>query len=302
VEAQEVTDVIRQLVALLNEHYLDPAAAAAISQVLETTLAEGRYSGDELALADAVTKDLQSINGDKHLRLLYHVDPLPETEPGDDTEEYAAMSRWADDTTCGIARVERLRGNVGYLDIDPVLFPVAHCGEAMSAAMTILAATNALIIDVRHCLGGDPAMVAWLCSYIHGRDPARLSGLLERGIVTQSSTLPFVPGRRFGATKPVYVLTSATTFSGGEQLTYDLQQLGRATIVGEVTRGGAHARESFRIHPHLEATISVARGINPISNGNWEGTGVTPDVAVPAEQALDRAHQLALERATAVSD
>jgi C-terminal processing protease CtpA/Prc len=294
--------VIQQVVAVLNEHYLDPGVAAAISQVLETTLAEGRYPSDEAALADAVTTDLQSINGDKHLRLVYHVDPLPETEPGDDTEEYAAMSRWADETTCGIARVERLSGNVGYLDIDPVLFPVAHCGDAMTAAMTILAGTDALIIDVRQCLGGDPAMVAWLCSYVHGRDSVRLSGLLERGVVTQSSTLPFVPGRRFGATKPVYVLTSATTFSGGEQLSYDLQQLGRATIVGEVTRGGAHAREGFRINPHLEATISVARGINPISDGNWEGTGVTPDISVPAGEALDRAHQLALEQATAVPD
>ena len=294
--------MIQQVVAVLNEHYLDPGVAAAISQVLETTLAEGRYPSDEPAIADAVTRDLQSINGDKHLRLVYHVDPLPETEPGDDTEEYAAMSRWADETTCGIARVERLPGNVGYLDIDPVLFPVAHCGDAMTAAMTILAGTDALIIDVRDCLGGDPAMVAWLCSYVHGRDPVRLSGLLERGVVTQSSTLPFVPGRRFGAIKPVYVLTSATTFSGGEQLSYDLQQLGRATIVGEVTRGGAHAREGFRINPHLEATISVARGINPISDGNWEGTGVTPDVAVPAGEALDRAHRLALEQATAIPD
>lgn len=294
--------MIRQVIAVVNKHYLDPAVAAVISQVLETTLAEGGYPSDEPALADAVTKDLQSVNGDKHLRLVYQVDPIPETEPGDDTEEFAAMSRWADDTSYGIARVERLAGNVGYLDIDPVLFPVAHCGDAMSAAMTILAAANALIIDVRHCLGGDPAMVAWLCSYVHGREPVRLSSLLERGVLTQSSTLPFVPGRRFGATKPVYVLTSPTTFSGGEQLSYDLQQLGRATIVGQVTRGGAHARESFRIHPHLEATISVARGVNPISNGNWEGTGVTPDVAVPAEQALDRAHQLALEQATAVSD
>ena len=77
------------------------------------------------------------------------------------------------------------------------------------------------------------------------------------------------------------MLTSATTFSGGEELSYDLQQLARATIVGERTRGGAHPREGFRVHPHLQATILVARGVSPASGTNWEGTGVTPDIEVP---------------------
>jgi C-terminal processing protease CtpA/Prc len=93
----------------------------------------------------------------------------------------------------------------------------------------------------------------------------------------------------------VYALTSATTFSGGEQLSYDLQQLGRAKIIGERTRGGALAREGFPIHPHLEATISVAEAVNPITGGNWEGTGVAPDIQATAAQAYDTAYQLALQ-------
>jgi C-terminal processing protease CtpA/Prc len=108
-----------------------------------------------------------------------------------------------------------------------------------------------------------------------------------------------VPGRRFGRAKPVYALTSAATFSGGEQLAYDLQQLRRAVIVGETTRGGGHAREGFRVGPHLEATISVAAAVNPVSGTSWEGTGVTPDIQVPAAQARDEAHRLALEQVAA---
>ena len=92
--------------------------------------------------------------------------------------------------------------------------------------------------------------------------------------------MPFTPGRRFGPDKPVFVLTSGTTFSGGEELAYDLQQLGRATVVGERTRGGAHPVERFRIRGHLQATIPVARSLSPLSGGNWEGTGVLPDVSV----------------------
>ncbi len=84
-------------------------------------------------------------------------------------------------------------------------------------------------------------------------------------------------------------------------VTEDLQQLKRATIVGERTRGGAHAREGFRVHPHLEATISVARAVNPVTGTNWEGTGVTPDVEVPADQARDWAHRHATERLAVAS-
>ncbi len=246
-----------------------------------------------------MTADLQSVKGDLHLRLIYQADPLPEREHGDDEAEYSAMAAWADRTCGGVARVECLAGNVGYLDLKPILFPVVLCGDVIAAAMSVVASTDALIIDVRHCLGGDPNMVAFLCSYLCGREPVELSRLYERGEEHQSWTLPFVPGRRFGAAKPVYVLTSAATFSGGEQLAYDLQQITRATVVGERTKGGANAREGFRLTDHLEATISVARAVSPRTGGNWEGTGVAPDIAVSAERARDRAYRLALERVAA---
>jgi hypothetical protein len=294
VQTAEATRVVTEVIALIEQNYLDQAIATEINQTLRSGLAEGRYRPEAQALAEAVTTDLQSVNDDKHLRLIFHADSLPEREPGDDKEEYAAFARWAEQTCCGIARVERLGGNVGYLDVQPVLFPASMSGDAITAALSILASTDALIIDLRHCIGGEPAAVAWLASYLFGSEPVELTGLVERGRLTQGWTLAHVPGRRFGPTKPVFVLTSHATFSGGEQLSYDLQQLGRATIVGEPTGGGANARQGFRVHPHLEATISVARGLNPISGTNWEGTGVAPDVAIDPELALDHAHQLAV--------
>lgn len=296
-----MTRVIREVLSLVAAHYVDPQAAIEISRVVEASLGQGRYREDERALAEAMTADLQSVNGDKHLRLVYHAEILPERKPSDDTEEYAAMARWADRTNGGVGRVELLSGNVGYLDLQPALFPAAICGDTIAAAMSLVASARALVIDVRQCIGGEPAMVAFVCSYLHGQEPVELSGLYERknDRIRQSWTLPYVPGRRFGPDGPVYVLTGPATFSGAEQLAYDLQQLGRATIIGERTKGGAHAREGFRVHPHLEATISVARSVSPLTGGNWEGTGVTPDIMIPAEHARDRAHQLALERLAA---
>ncbi|GAA1655943.1 hypothetical protein GCM10009733_061840 [Nonomuraea maheshkhaliensis] len=92
------------------------------------------------------------------------------------------------------------------------------------------------------------------------------------------------------------MLTSDNTFSAAEELAYDLQQLGRAVVVGETTRGGAHPCKGWTVHPHLEATVPTGRAINPVSGTNWEGLGVRPDVPCFAAKSLDQAHTLALAR------
>ncbi len=295
----DITAITRELATLVAERYVFPGLGADLSQLLQDRLADGRYTlvPDEESLAATLTEELQSLNGDKHLRLRHSPSELPER--GDEAAELAAMAAWSERTAGGIARAGRLDGNVGYLDLQPLLFPPSIAGEAVAAAMTLIAPADALLIDLRQCLGGDPGMVAMLCTYLVGAEPVHLIDMISRPAadgtaeVRQSWTMPFAPGRRFGPDKPVFVLTSGTTFSGGEELAYDLQQLGRATVVGERTRGGAHPVEGFRIRPHLQATIPIARSLSPVSGGNWEGTGVLPDIPVAASEALDAACQRA---------
>ncbi|MBV1852665.1 S41 family peptidase [Catellatospora sp. NEAU-YM18] len=297
-----MTDVITRLRALVEQHYVFPEAAADISARLAAA-ADG-YPIDPAALAAAVTADLQAVNGDRHLRLVHSPEPLPERADGDDAAEWASMRAWAERTANGVATVRRLPGDVGLLELNPLLFPAAIVGDAYAAAMTLLAPTRALVIDLRGCLGGDPNAVSLLASYLWDDEPVEFTGHYERRTdrVRQSWTHAHVPGRRYGRTKPVYALTSATTFSGGEALAYGLQALGRAVVVGERTRGGAHPREAFRVHDHLEATISVARSVSPVTGGNWEGTGVSPDVATSAADAFATAYRAALEQVAAHDD
>jgi C-terminal processing protease CtpA/Prc len=94
----------------------------------------------------------------------------------------------------------------------------------------------------------------------------------------------------------VFVLTSKRTFSGAEEFTYNLKNLKRATIVGETTGGGAHPVDGHRLDDHFMIGVPFARAVNPISKTNWEGTGVEPDVKVPADQALDVARKMAEEQ------
>src|SRR5262249_50927356 len=111
-------------------------------------------------------------------------------------------------------------------------------------------------------------------------------------------TLPWVPGPRY-TNKPVYVLTSARTFSGAEEFAYNLKALKRATLIGETTGGGANPGDEFLLAPHYAAFIPTGRAVNPVTGTNWEGTGVAPDIAVPAAEAMKVAQRLGLEHVIA---
>ena len=108
----------------------------------------------------------------------------------------------------------------------------------------------------------------------------------------RSWTLSPVAGNRL-ADKPVYVLTSASTVSAAEQFSYDLKMLKGVTLVGETTRGSAHAGVFHRIDDHFGLGIPETKAINPFSTTDWEGVGVEPDIKVNAAQALETAKKLA---------
>ncbi|MEU9802960.1 S41 family peptidase [Streptomyces sp. NPDC051000] len=289
--------VIDETVRLLIEHYVFPEIAEQLAGLLQRRLAEGAYDVDGAEeLARLVTADLQSANSDRHLRLKHHADPV---SPKEGAASLDAMRRDFDTSLGGAPRVQLLDGGVAVVELAPMLFPLEWAAEPLGAALTLASRAQALIIDLRTNRGGDPDSVAFVCSHLlderthlntmHWRDGDRSE---------QSWSLPHVPGARFGDSKPLYVLTSDSTFSAAEELAYDLQQLGRAVVVGERTRGGAHPCKGWTVHPHLEATVPMGRAINPVSGTNWEGTGVQPDIPCAAADSLARAHALALARLT----
>jgi C-terminal processing protease CtpA/Prc len=152
-----------------------------------------------------------------------------------------------------------------------------------------------LIFDVRNNGGGYPSMVQLIISYLVGPSSKILNTFYERkkDKYSQTYTLPYVPGKRFFE-KPVYVLTSRRTASAAEEFTYNLKMMERAVIIGETTRGAANPIDYFPISEMFVISLPIGKPINPISNENWEGKGVSPDYPVPQEEALKKAHLLAL--------
>lgn len=287
--------VIDETVRLLTERYVFPEAAEQIAGLLQRRLAEGAYDVEDAEeLSRLVTADLQSVNSDRHLRLKHHAEPVP---PKEGAATLDAMRRDFDTSLGGAPRVELLDGGVAVVELAPMLFPLEWAAEPLNAALTLVSRAEALIVDLRGNRGGDPDTVAFVCGYLLD-ERTHLNTMYWRGgeRTEQSWSPPHVPGTRFGGTKPLYVLTSDSTFSAAEELAYDLQQLGRAVVVGESTRGGAHPCQGWTVHPHLEATVPFGRAVNPVSGTNWEGVGVRPDIPCAAAESLGQAHALALVR------
>jgi hypothetical protein len=301
-------EIVTTALELLRANYVFPEVAERAAAAVQARLAAGEYDGlDEITLTELVTRHLQDVAGDRHLRLRLGGGPGPgpggprpggpgpdEAEPGDHEARRLAMRQRGRLDNFGIRRAEWLDGNIGYLDLRRVAM-AANAGPAVAAAMELVAGTYALIFDLRHNGGGTPDGVALWCSYLLTEEPTHLNDIFhaDTGQTRQFWSLPYVPGTRY-VDRPVYVLTSRRTFSGGEELSYNLQALGRAELIGETTGGGAHPTRGFRISPAVHIGIPFARSVNPVTGTNWEGTGVVPDVAVPEAEAYDVAYGKAL--------
>ena len=290
--AGEVADLIRA-------RYVFPDTGRRAAEALTTREAAGSYDGlGEAELAARLTDELFELCRDHHLRVLPR-EPGPAQEPPQDHEaSWQALQRR---TNFGIERVARLAGNVGLLDLRLVADP-PQAGTAIAAAMELVARTHALILDLRHNRGGSPHGAAMWCSYLFPDGRTHLNDIYdgESGLTRQFWTWSWLPGERY-LDRPVWVLTSEQTFSGAEEIAYNLKVLGRATLVGATTRGGAHPTTVVPLSPTLELRLPAARSINPVTGTNWEGTGVEPDVAVPADDALRVAHAAAARHVLAVA-
>jgi retinol-binding protein 3 len=292
--------VLERMATLLEERYVFADRGARMADSLRADARARAYSGIENpeALARALSARIRSLSGDGHLWVMAQPEPAesPAGEPASEAKQALVPTHHLR-TNFGFPKAEILPGNVGYLDIRQFLDPGIG-GETVAAAMAYLGNAEALVLDLRASMGGSQGMVALLASWLfEAGTPVHLFDSYHRASdrTVQSWTLNYLPGPRF-VDKPVYVLTAARTFSAGEALAYILKHLERATVVGETTGGGANPGAFHRLNPRFVMFVAESQVTSPVTGGNWEGTGVQPHVAVPAEEAIETAHRLALER------
>jgi len=288
----------RAMELLLTNYVFLDCAERAVADVRERAK-RGEYDAftNPPRLAEMLGRHLAEATGDGHVHVKYGAerasDPLAAAV--ETKAELAQLRRDAEAEEFGLGKPSVLDGNVGYIEFKR-FFRAELAGDALAAAMHQLSSTDALIVDLRECHGGDPVMAALAASWLFDGRPRHLNDMLRRcdSTTTQFWTAAWLPGARY-VDKRVYVLTSARTFSAPESFAYELQQTRRATIVGEVTGGGAHSGAWFPIDDRFSIFIPLSRYVGTVSGGDWEDTGVKPDVVVGASEALERAHRLALE-------
>jgi retinol-binding protein 3 len=301
ITAAEKAQVIDSLATHMANDYVFADLGSKVAALLRENLKQGIYdridNGDKFA--EQLTKDIESINNDKHLRIYYGPERIKQDKQAaqDDNEAQKAIERQNRVANYGFKEAKIMPGNIGYLKFNS--FDGTGAGLKVAiGTMAFLANCDVLIFDIRDNGGGDPRMVQLLLSYLYNEDEeVHINDFFVRKTndYQQYWAMPYCPGTRMPDVN-VYVLTSNYTFSCAEEFAYDLQNLKRATLVGETTGGGAHPVSFYYLNDNFVASIPFGRAVNPVSKTNWEGKGVEPEVKVSSAQALDTAYKLALEK------
>jgi C-terminal processing protease CtpA/Prc len=293
-------DLIDSVSVHLKSSYIFIEVAKEMATSIQSELKNGKYDAitDPQEMATILTTDLRKISKDQHLRVEVSQGVWPEQALSEEDRRKEEIERenYMKRENFGFKEVKIMNGNIGYIKLNG-FFDVEQAKETVATAMTSLSNTDAIIFDLRQNGGGKPEMVQLISSYLFDSNPVHLNSLYWRDgeVLTEYWTLENISGTR-NPDAAVYVLTSSRTFSAAEEFAYNLQNLKRATIIGETTGGGAHPGGMRKVTDKFVIFMPMGRAINPISKTNWEGTGVIPDISVAADQALKVAHTTALEK------
>lgn len=288
---------VEKIAAVIQTQFYDEARAAQIARDLRAEAGRGKYDGltNPSDLAVALTARLSPLDG--HFRVSWSPPaPAEAGRAGAGRGDYAEHLRR---NNYGFRRTEVLPGNIGYVEVSQFadFTPGDEAArKTADAALALVGSTDAVIFDLRENGGGSPAMVGYLVGRFVAADANVYNTFKTRGEPDSSErpTVAITEPRRLDT--PLYVLVSGRTGSAAESFAYTLKSAKRAVIVGERSAGAANPGGDVEVGDGLRIFVSGGTPINPITGKNWEETGVSPDVEVPAKLALVRAQSLALTK------
>ena len=292
--------LVNALKTRIDDFYVDPKAASVYRAALDRALAEGAIdglSGD--ALAAKLTSILRAAHPDLHLSVYAPGMGIYGKEDENGEADLPANALEAAGWIApGIAYVRPF----AFFDRDSDV-------ERLQKFMDDHNGADALIIDLRHHHGGElremdvifadlfgtptdlltmtTRPVAW--EQFEKKAPTQWLSVIERDstmVREMHRAVPRTGGARM-VNVPVFVLTSRKTASAAEHLALAMKTSGRATVVGETTRGAGHYGDAVDLADGYSMFIPYGDTVDPKSGKGWEADGVTPDVAIPAKEALD---------------
>lgn len=299
---KDAGDAIDSIASILQRYYVFPDKAAKISAYLQQQKNKGAYNGFSTytAFASQVNKDIQQVHQDLHLKLSYDPEKAALVRKADnakpDSSIYKKRAAREQYFNYGIFNVQRLAGNIAYIDLREFVNLTTDSKKAIDAAFSTVGQPSAFIIDLRENGGGSIDMSRYISSYFFA-DSVHLTDVVNRisGVTEHFWTTPHAVAKKFSNT-PLYILTSGATFSAAEEFAYSMQQQKRATIIGEKSAGGAHGFGSKAVGSYLVLGIPFERIENAITKDNWEGKGVVPDIPISSVRSLLKAQLEILQK------
>ncbi|XP_038592610.1 retinol-binding protein 3 [Micropterus salmoides] len=276
---------------IVMDNYCSPEKLVGMKEAIDAASSNTEILNipDGESLANVLSAGVQTTVSDPRVLVSFepnYVHVVPPKMPPLPPEQLIAVLQTA-------IKLDILDGNIGYLRIDHIL------GEEIADKVGPLLLdlvwnkilpTSALIFDLRYTSSGDISGIPYIVSYFTEAEPLiHIDSVYDRpsNTTTKLFSMPTLLGHRYGTTKPLIILTSKNTKDIAEDVAYCLQNLKRATIVGEKTSGGAVKLDKIKVgDTDFYITVPTAKSINPITGSSWEVTGVAPDVEVNAEDAL----------------
>ncbi len=306
--AAERNSVIKRIQALIESDYVMVEQVERVNRALSDLNASGKYDNinDREAFAEVLTEDLRDISSDKHYGVGYKPELIASRRArAQESEAEAAVveeptidwNEWyAAQDNFGVEKAEVLDGNIGYLKIT-FFQPLDWMQPVIDSAMAFVANTDALIIDLTKNGGGYSPSDSYLGSFFFDPEPVLWSTSYYRptGERSSDSTFAEVGAPRY-LDRPVVVLVGPETFSLGEKFAYSMKHFDKAVVVGEVTAGAANGISFSFVDDNFVIQIPAQRTVNPITQTNFEGAGVQPNVAASADEAFNVAYGYVLDR------
>ncbi len=294
--AQSNNDIVKQVQGLLEENYIFLDKAKETNAHLNQLIKKGYFENKKpVDFATSLTKELRKITKDKHLRF-----SAPNRDRASKSKESSFTNYLSRYRAPMLRGFQLMDSNIGYIDLAFFGGAEIHLAK-IDVAMKAMEAADAIIIDMRRNTGGSPTTVNYLSSYFFS-EKLLLNTIYSRANDhSEEMWVTDVKGVKRPKV-PVYILTSQSTFSGAEDFSYTMQSRGRATVIGEITGGGAHPTRGFPLDKGYTIGIPFARTINPVTKTNWEGVGVQPDIKMPAKNAMEKAKELALIKSKEYKD
>lgn len=290
-------DVVAGVAAAVRDHYFDAEEGARAAEALAGEFAAAPLGGPayDAGLASTLTAALQRSLPDPRVQVRWSDEPLaPRPVAPRDARGHIDYQAREDLANQGVSRVERMEGNVGLMVVQSV-GDAEVSAAVLDAAFAFLARCSALVLDLRRTFGGAPGGAACLLGHLLPAGTPLIEVVDRDGEVIETTETRGIPPRSptLGTGAPVYVLVGRRTVGACEELAYDLQVAGRATVVGVTTPGAANPVGIFPVDPHVLVRVPIARVRHRLTGGTWEGLGVLPDVPCAVGDALAVAHRLA---------